>query len=210
MIVVDPDSGELVGRAGEVLALLDRDGETVGDAAADAALAAARDPAFTIWTEGFERAALARGDRGTCALVTDRPDNRQALLPLATDRLPIALAVWLDLGPRPVVDHAPIALDPGAMAIVIGRREAHGRGLDPELARDLQARLDAGIRHWTVCVETPRWRRNLEVVEGDGGIWRVRPVEPLVQLAPTSSTAVMRELIGLVGAARACAVTEPG
>jgi hypothetical protein len=202
MIAVDPDSGEFVGRAGEVLALLDPDSEMLGEPAADGALAAARDPAFTIWTEGLDRAALARGDRVTCALVTDRPDNRQALLPLATDRLPIALAVWLDLQPRPVLDHAPITLDPGAMAIVIGRREAHGRGLDPDLARDLQERLDAGIRHWTLCVETPHSRRNLEVVDGEGGIWRVRPVEALVQLVPTSSTAVMRELIGLVRAAR--------
>jgi hypothetical protein len=200
MIAVDPDSGELVGGTGEVTALIDG-GETVGEPAVDAALAAARDPAFTIWTEGYDPAARARGDRETCALVTDRPDDRRALLPLATDRLPVALAVWLDLGPRPVLDHPPIRLDPGAMAILIGRGEAHGRGLEPELARDLQARLDAGVRHWTVCVATPQWRRNLEVVEGDGGIWRVRPVEPVVELAPTSSTAVMRELIGLVSAA---------
>ena len=42
------------------------------------------------------------------------------------------------------------------------------------------------------------WRRNLEVLEGDGGIWRVRPVEELVELAPTTSTAIVRELLALL------------
>jgi hypothetical protein len=42
-------------------------------------------------------------------------------------------------------------------------------------------------------------RRNVEVVEGDGGIWRVRPADDgLVELAPTTTTAVVRELVALV------------
>jgi hypothetical protein len=52
-------------------------------------------------------------------------------------------------------------------------------------------------------VETDGWRRNLEVLEGpDAGIWRVRPACDVVELAPTSSTAVLRELVALCERAR--------
>jgi hypothetical protein len=87
------------------------------------------------------------------------------------------------------------------MAVLFGRREAHGHGLEPDVAAGLQERLDAGVRHWTVRVECAAWRRNLEVVEGARGIWRVRPADDLVELAPTSSTAVVRDLVALVTAA---------
>jgi hypothetical protein len=188
MIARDPDTAEVVGPASAVQALLEED-DTV------------RDPPFKLWTEGIDRGATALGGAATCALVTDRPGGEQALLPLATEQLPLALAVWLELGPRPVPDHPPVRLQPGAMATLIGRRQAHGHGLAPELARDLQERLDAGVRHWTVCVKSAAWRRNLEVVEGHGGIWRVRPAADVVELVPTSTTAVFRELVELVSAA---------
>src|SRR5215218_3837138 len=107
--------------------------------------------------------------------------------------MPVALTVWLGLGLglRPVPALPAIRLHSGAMSVVIGRGQAHGHGLEPEAANELQRRLDAGARHWTVCVQRGGWRRNLEVLEGDGGIWRVRPAGELVELAPTSSTAVV-------------------
>ena len=41
------------------------------------------------------------------------------------------------------------------------------------------------------------------MLEGDGGILRVRPLDELVELAPTTSTAIVRELLALLtGAAR--------
>jgi hypothetical protein len=83
------------------------------------------------------------------------------------------------------------------MAALIGRRQAHGHGLDPDLAAALQQRLDAAVRHWTVHVERPAWQRNLEVLEGDGGIWRMRPAGELIELAPTTTTNVVRELVAL-------------
>jgi len=154
------------------------------------------EPAFRVWTEGTAPAATVLGDGAECVMRTDRES-----LPIATERLPVALAVWVGLGPRRVPDHPAIRLAPGAMAVVIGRGEAHGHALDPQIATDLQRRLDQGIRHWTIAVQRGRWRRNLEVVDGAGGIWRVRPVGELVELAPTSTTAIVRELIALVRAA---------
>jgi hypothetical protein len=92
------------------------------------------------------------------------------------------------------------------MAVLIGRRQAHGHGLDHATAAALQRRLDQGVRHWTVRVEVDGRRRNLELVDGPGGIWRVRPAGELVELAPVTSTAVLRELVALLagdgGAAR--------
>jgi hypothetical protein len=155
------------------------------------------EPGFRVWTEGIEPAATVVGDGPECVMQAG-PEE----LPLATERVPVALAVWIGLGPRPVPDHPAIRLAPGTMAVVIGRRQAHGHGLEPEVATDLQRRLDDGVRHWTIAVQRGGWRRNLEVVEGDGGIWRVRPADEMVELAPTSTTAVMRELIALVATAR--------
>jgi hypothetical protein len=53
-----------------------------------------------------------------------------------------------------------------------------------------------------VRFEAGGWRRNLEVLEGEGGIWRVRPAGELVELAPTTTTAVVRELVALCERAR--------
>ena len=179
-------------------ALLDGS-ETVDDDAVAAALEAAREPSFRIWTEGFEPAATVLGDGPLCVLVTERPGGERGLLPTTTARLPVALVAWLGLGPHPVPGHPPVRLPPGPMAILIGRGEAHGHELEPELANDLQERLDAGVRHWTVRFHRGEWRRNLEVLEGAAGIWRVRPAGELVELAPTSTTAIVRELIALIG-----------
>ena len=172
-LAVDPASGQLVGPAGEIQAFLETD-EAPG---------AARRPAFRIWTEGAAPGASVLGGPDASVLVTDRPGGERALLPLATEQLPVALAVWLGLGPRPVPDEPAIRLDPGAMAVLIGRGQAHGHGLEPEVARDLQRRLEAGTRHWALRFQAGGWRRNLEVLEGDGGIWRVRSVGELVELA---------------------------
>jgi hypothetical protein len=202
VIAHDPETGELVGSVGDVQALLDGD-ELVEDEAVAAALAAARAPAFRVWTEGFEPAATVLGAGPLCVLVTERPDGRQGLLPTTTARLPVALAAWLNLSPRPRPDHPPVRLPPGPMAILIGRGEAHGHGLDATLVTDLQERLDAGVRHWTVRFQHGEWRRNLELLEGAAGIWRVRPAGELVELAPTTTTAVARELIALLATAAA-------
>ena len=197
MTAFDPETGELVGPASAVQALLDGD-ETIDDAALGAALAAARDPAFKVVTVGVDPAAMVLGDRSACVLVTDRPGGRRALLALAPEQVPVALVAWIGLGPRPVPAEPAIRLEAGPMAVLIGRGEAHGHGLEPDVASALQRRLDAGVRHWTVRLEAGDRRRNLEVVEGeDAGIWRVRPVGDLIELAPTSSTAVLRELVAL-------------
>jgi hypothetical protein len=207
MTALDPETGEYVGPASAVQALLDGEQEVDDDALA-ATLAAARKPAFRVWTEGFEPAATVLGDGPLCVLVTERPEGEQALLPTTTEQLPVALVAWLGLGPRPVPDHPPVRLVPGAMAVLIGRGEAHGHDLPPEVAANLQARLDAGVRHWTVRVERAGWRRNLEVLEGEAGIWRVRPADQLVELAPTTTTAVVRELIALLVATAATTESE--
>jgi len=199
---LDPETGELVGPASAVQALLDGDA-LADEPALDAALEAARDPAVRISTIGLTPGATVLGDASACVLVTERPGDRHALLAIAPEQVPVALAVWLGLEPRPVPAEPAVRLDPGAMSLLIGRGEAHGHGLEPEVATALQRRLDAGIRHWTVRVECDAFRRNLEVVDGEAGIWRVRPADGLVELAPTSTTEVVRALIALVGAALA-------
>jgi len=162
------------------------------------------EPSFRVWTEGIEPAATVAGDGPECVMEAG-PDS----LPIATERVAVALAVWVGLGPRPVPDHPAIRLAPGPMAVLIGRHQAHGHGLEPETAVALQRRVDLGARHWTIAAQRGRWRRNLEVVEGQGGIWRVRPAGELVELAPTSTTAVVRELIQLVATAAHTAESEP-
>jgi hypothetical protein len=75
------------------------------------------------------------------------------------------------------------------MAVLVGRREAHGHGLDPAVATELQRRLDNDVRHWTIALQHGGRRRNPEVVEGRGGIWRVRPAGELVELALVAAAA---------------------
>jgi hypothetical protein len=117
----------------------------------------------------------------------------------AAEDLPVAVIGTLELGPRVVPEGPAIRLPPSAMAILIGRRQAYGHGLPAEQAAALQRRLDAGVRHWTVRVQRGGGRRNLEVLEGAGGIWRVRPVDDdFVELAPATTTAVVRELVALL------------
>jgi hypothetical protein len=157
---------------------------------------AAPDPAFRIWTGGETRRADVI-DGAPCLLVTDRPVGERAVLTLAPGHVAIALAAWLDLGPRPRPAEPAIRLDPGAMAVLIGRGQAHGHGLDHELATGLQRRLEPGVRHWVVRFQSGGWRRNLEVLDGNGGIWRVRAAGETVELAPTTTTAVVRELVAL-------------
>ena len=201
MTGLDPESGELLGPASLVEALLDGT-EEPGDPALAAALAAARVRSITITTLGAAPSAEVRGDGDLCVLVTERAEGRRALLPLAAEQVPLVLAVLVELGPRPVPAGPAIRLAPAAMAVLIGRRQAHGHGLEAEDATALQRRLDGGVRHWTVRVETPAWSRNLEVLDGDGGIWRVRPDGELVELVPTTATAVLRELVALCDRAR--------
>jgi hypothetical protein len=112
---------------------------------------------------------------------------------------PVAVVARLGLGPRPVPEQPSVRLAPEAMAVLIGRRQAHGHGLPAAVATALARRLDAGVRHWTLRLEAGARRRNLEVVEGEAGIWRVRPAgDGLVELEPATTTAVVRELIALL------------
>ena len=155
------------------------------------------EPTFRVWIDGIDPPTTVLGDGTACVLIVDVPGER-AELALAPEEVPVALTAALELGPRPVPDGPAVRLRPGAMAVLIGRGEAHGHGLEPDVASALQRRLDAGVRHWSVRLEAGGRRRNLEVVEGeDAGIWRVRPVDGLVELAPMTTTAVLRELVAL-------------
>jgi hypothetical protein len=160
------------------------------------------EPTFRIWIDGVEPATAVLGDGSTCRLVTELPGGARAVA-LAPKEVPMVLAAILDLGPRPAPEALTVRLAPGAMAILIGRRQAHGHGLPDAHAIALQRRLDTGVRHWSVRLAAADGRRrNLEVVEGaDAGIWRVKPVDELVELVPTTTTAVLRELVALVAAA---------
>lgn len=126
---------------------------------------------------------------------------------MSQGEIPLALCGLLDLGPLrlPVVDA--VRLAPGPMATVISRRQAHGRGLPPEQAAAWQPLLDQAVRHWSVRVSRTRaagqeWRRNLEVLDGEDWTARVRRlVNGLIELTPTRSTELLRDLIDLVRAA---------
>ncbi|MGI8750494.1 MAG: hypothetical protein ACR2J6_08100 [Thermoleophilaceae bacterium] len=150
-----------------------------------AAAGVARAPAFRLWTEGEAPAATVYGGE-TCLLVVE-PGT---VVGLATEEVPVALWGILGLGPRPApADGGAVRLAPGPMAVLIGNRQAHGHGLAPEAAAALQLRLDAGVRHWSLSLGQPlpdgrQRRRNLEILDGEAGIWRIRQVtEELVELA---------------------------
>jgi hypothetical protein len=148
--------------------------------------------AFRVWIDGIEPAFSIDGDRSGW-LATDGADGR-------FEELPLALLARLGLGPRPHPHEGTVSLPPGAMAILIGRRQAHGHGLPPAQAAALQRRLDAGVRHWSVRrADRSGRRRNLEVLEGGGGIWHVRPAGDLVELNPTTTTTVVRAIVALAG-----------
>jgi hypothetical protein len=195
LLVLDPGTGELCGPASAVAAVLA--GEADGGLPATVA-AAARAPRLRVWIDGLEPVTELLGDDAACVLLTGRPHGERAVLPLTRDEAPVALAARLGLGPRPVPEPPAVRLPAGAMATLIGRREAHGHGLAAPVAAALQRRLDAGVRHWSVRVASGGRRRNLEVLEGAGGIWRLAPVGDLVELAPTTTTAVLRELVALL------------
>lgn len=140
------------------------------------------------------------------------PAGERGLVGLAPQEVPVALAAAVDLGPRPVPDGPPMRLASGAMAVLIGRHQAHGHGLPAGQATALQRRLDAGVRHWSVRLHARAGalRRNLEVLDGDRGIWRVRPAtDGTIELAPTTSTTVLRELVALCAAPYANRSREP-
>jgi hypothetical protein len=197
-LVRDPDTGELVGPVDALEAALagaaDRE---AGDL--EPALAAARDPAFRVWIEGVEPGLTLLAGRAACAVLTGRPGGQRALAGVSLENAPVVLLAWLGLGPRPVPDDPAVRLDPGAMAVLIARGEVHGHGLPDDQAAALQARLDLGVRHWSVRLETGARRRHVEVVEGEGGIWHVRTTDDgLVELAPTTTTEVVRAIVALV------------
>lgn len=165
-----------------------------------AGLTAARAPAFRLWTEGLQPGAIVLGDASAALLITGIEDGQRAVVGLAPQEVPLALTAAVDLGPRPPPGGPTVRLAPAAMAVLIAYRQGHGHGLAAADATALQRRLDRGVRHWSVRLDARAGalRRNLEVVEGDGGIWRVRPAAGgTVELAPTTSTAVLRALVAL-------------
>ncbi len=134
-----------------------------------AALALARAPAARIWTEGeAPEATVYCGER--CLLLV----GPGTVLDLTPEE--VALALWgvLGPGPRPApTDGDAVVLAPGAMAMLIGARQAHGHGLAPETAAALQERLDAGVRHWS-CAAAKRSRMADSAVAISRS-WRARP-----------------------------------
>ena len=174
-------------------------GELVGSAADVARALDAEEHDARLWIEGLPRATDIRVARAVALVAAERPDGRRGLLRVAAGEVPVVLVARLGLRPCPPPDHPPVVLEPGAMAQLLGTASAHGHGLAPELAAALQARLDRGIRHWSVRLEARggALRRNVEVVDGDGGIWRGRLVGDRVELAPTTSTEVLRAVVAL-------------
>jgi hypothetical protein len=159
---------------------------------------------FRIWTEGDAVPVTVRGDARAAVVVAEESPGRPEEIALPTAEVPLALCQILGLGPRPIPAIPPVVLAPGAMAILIGRREPHGHGLEPAVALALARALAERPRHWTVCfawaaADGAERRRNLEVLEGErAGIWRLHQAEDeRVALQPTSSTAVLRELVAL-------------
>jgi hypothetical protein len=165
---------------------------------------------FEVRTEGEAVPVSVRGNARECLVVAEEAAGRTAQIAVPPVEVPLALWQILGMGPRPIPTVAPVVLPPGAMAILIGRREPHGHGLEPAVAQALERALASRPRHWTVRFQ---WRgpdgaerrRNVEVLEGeDAGIWRLRRTgDDRVELAPTSSTAVLRELIALTARAAA-------
>jgi hypothetical protein len=174
----DPETGELYGPPHVLEAAIAAGDEPV--------FALVREPAFRVWVEGLALGLTLLGGSDACALITQRPDGQRALAALDPELAAVALVAWLGLGPRPRPDGPPIQLEPGPMAQLIGRDERFERA-----------------RHWSVRFEAGGWRRNVEVVEGEAGIWRVRPGDDgLVELFPTTTTDVVRELVALLRAPR--------
>jgi len=169
-----------------------------------AGLAAARAPSFWMWTEGEAPVATVYG--GEICLLVVEPGT---VVGLASEEVPLALWGVLGLGPRPAPSSGggTVRLAPGPMAALIANRRAHGHGLPPATAAALQRRLVAGVRHRSVRLAQPRpdgreRRRNLEILDGEGGIWRIHQHgDELVELAPTTTTAVLRDLVSLVNLA---------
>jgi hypothetical protein len=157
-----------------------------------------------IRTEGDAVPVTVTGDARECRVAVEEAAGRAIEIAVPPAEVPLALWQVLAMGPRPIRDGPAVVLPPGPMAILIGRREPHGHGLDPAVAQALERALATRPRHWTVRFE---WvgpngaerRRNVEVLEGEGaGIWRVRQTaDERVELAPTTSTDVLRELVAL-------------
>lgn len=141
-----------------------------------AALAAARTPTYRIWTEGVDPGLTVLGDPSGAVLLVEEPAGALTLLGASPEEVPFVLVAAVALDPRPISDDSPVP--------AIGR-------------------LGPGVRHWTVRrahhgPEHGAPPRTVEVVDGEGGIWRVRPVTGgVAELEPTTSTDVLRDLVAL-------------
>jgi len=170
-----------------------------------AGLAAASEPAFRIWTDGIEPGVTVLGDRAGAVVLTEEPAGERTLLGVSFDEVALVLVGALALEPRPSSDEPPLRLEPSAMAELSGRGQVERHGLPGADAEALGRRLELGVRHWSVtCAASDGLggaiRREIQVVEGEAGIWRVRTVAGgLVDLVPTTSTAVLRDLVALLG-----------
>jgi len=196
----------LLGEADPVPRALETAGATPGEVLHPllaAGLAAAHEPAFRLWTEGIDPGVRILGGHLGALLLVDEPAGARTLVGVSYEEVPLALVGAVALEPRPSCDEPPIRLGAPALAELIGGADA--RSPPRAEAEALKRRLEPGVRHWSVmCAgregqggEVPR---SVEVVEGEGGIWRVRTVDDggLVELAPTTSTAVLRDLVALL------------
>lgn len=197
----------LLGEADPVPRALETAGATPGEVLHPllvAGLAAARAPDFRIWTEGVEPGVTVLGGRPGALLLLEEPAGRRTLLGVSYEEVPLALVGAVALEPRPVCDEPPVRLEAQAMAELIGGAEARGHGPPCAGAEALKRRLEPGVRRWSVRHagregQDGELLRSVEVVEGEGGIWRVCTVDDgLVELAPTTSTAVLRDLVALL------------
>jgi len=170
-----------------------------------AGLAAASEPALRIWTEGIEPGVTVLGDRAGVLVLVEEPAGKRTVLGVSFDEAALVLVGALALEPRPSSDEPPVRLGPSATGELIGRGQVHPHGLPGADAEALERRLEPGVRHWSVtCAEAVgqggELRREVQVVEGEAGIWCVRTVAGgLVELVPTTSTAVLRDVVALLG-----------
>ena len=216
-LVLDEDAFEalVVAAAGrapaddEVAALLARAGALVEGRphrALDPGLGAILAPVCRLTLErGPRRARGWVGERHATVLVPAGPELVE-LVPLPTRFVPDALARLNDLGPRAGREAAPrLRLAAGELAeLLAGGQGPPGWRLAGEERRVAAQGLVDGLReHWRV---EARWRpspsspgvRSLEVVDTDGGLWRVVPDGADVELWPASPTEAWRELTALL------------
>jgi hypothetical protein len=152
-----------------------------------------------------------RGGAGErfAALIVPAPEDGHRLIVAPTAFLPDVLSRLNDVSPRPrLASPAAVVLRyaPGELARILTARDA---ALAAQLAGDDRAAAAVGLveglrEHWRV---EARWLpaggggrsgRVVEVLDTDGGLWRVVADGTAVELRPSTPTQVFRELVRLL------------